>query len=107
MKEDWPMRSVGMVVGGSILTGAGGIGLIASIYLLNSSSVTCSVDGSTCSDNGKKTAGFVVLLVSGAAIGVGIPLIIAGRKKVPPKPDPGATATLHLGPRGGALAFQF
>lgn len=103
MKRDWPMRSLGMVIGGSVLTAGGAVGIGISALMVFQG---ISVSGSQCSDctiNGKGALAAFVL--GGVGLGVGIPLIVIGRKRVPPKSAP--VASMHVGPAGGVFALAF
>ena len=100
MKQDWRMYSPGMVAAGSFFTIAGAIGIIAGGVMVLSGISFSGNACNSCSNNGG--TGLVLLLVGGISLGVGIPLIVVGRRKVPPP-----VASVYVGPRGGGLTFQF
>jgi hypothetical protein len=88
-------RSPGMVIGGIVLTGVGGIGVLAGLLML-SAAETRSMFAKCIPDvpcnppdhSGLETGGVVTMIAGGVAVAVGIPLILYGRKKVPVKPEP-------------------
>jgi hypothetical protein len=115
-------RSTGMMVGGILLTAFGAIGLGAG-GVVYASSQTVQFD-TTCTSNtncfttnrgGDKTAGIVLMVAGLAGIGVGIPLIVIGARKVPvdrSNPEKAREreerdAKLVVGPASAALHVSF
>jgi len=89
-----PLRSPGLVVVGSLFLAGGVVGVVASMALFQRNT----------------TEGYGVFIGGWALIGAGIPMIVIGAKRVPPKYDPLAflrSPTVMIGPRGGAVTFQF
>src|SRR5262249_31940905 len=108
MKEDWPIKSPGMVIGGSILTAVGGIGLFTGMFM-GISGANCGIFSSFREDTGKRGARVILLIPRSGGRGVGIPLIVVGKKKVPPRPElrQEPVASVRVGPQGAAFKFTF
>lgn len=105
---DVPMKrnSVGMMVGGIILTSAGAIMLtLGGVVYSSSQNIVCDI-GSDCRDEQGERAGLILALAGLAGIGVGIPLIVVGARKVPATPEP-PSAALLLGPGGLSVRGKF
>jgi hypothetical protein len=125
-------RSTGMIAGGVILMSFGLIGLAAGSAFVGAHEPTqtsvnscfdCNFDSGGGGVNtgptvvlkpGFKAAGIATLVGSVAAIGVSIPLLVIGSKKVPYVDDasPAAraakwTPSLHVGAGAAALTWQF
>lgn len=101
-------RSVGMMVGGIVLSGVGLAGIFTTAVLALSSAVEHGSDQDTLA-----TAALFTGLGSAGCIGAGIPMIVVGARRVPkslegepaPAPSPAqpevASATLVVGPWSG------
>lgn len=106
-----------MVIGGIVLASFGGIGFIAGSALLaagNAQNDSKCIPDFPCNlppeDHSFEIAGVVTLVTGGIMLGVGIPLILYGSKRVPVKPEPHAARLMpevRVGPRGGTLRWQF
>jgi hypothetical protein len=92
-------RSIGMMVGGGVLTGVGGISLLISSFTASTQVGDCF---DNCKDRGPMIIGFLVGGLAGLA--VGIPLLVYGAKRVPVKAAPDAARGLPAwaGAPGGA-----
>src|SRR5262249_14366729 len=101
-KKDWPIASPGMVAGGSVLTAAGGAGYFSLVGVLLVGLHAFGKSFPNCPSGGALGLTFVFRSL---AIGAGIPLIVAGKTKVPPAQKP--VARVHVGPQGGAFTLQF
>ncbi len=124
-------RSSGMMIAGIVLAGLGGVGLAGgAVMVLNSDSFgtfcspSCRQSDVRSADN-QRTTGYVLMTLGAAGIGVGIPLIVIGAKRVPigvaPPGEPGAPpppargappppaveAKLGFGPGQAKLALTF
>jgi hypothetical protein len=91
-------NSVPLMVTGILLTSVGAIGLVAGGALYASASDRIDVycdDGSfvyqcqTRDDEDRQVGGAVLMIAGGAALAVGIPLLIVGARKVPVATAPG------------------
>jgi hypothetical protein len=110
-------RSMPMVIGGSVLTGVGGLGVLAGLLMLASAETRSNA--SKCFSNlpcnppdysGLAIGGVVAVVTGGVALAVGIPLILYGRKKVPVKAEPPRARfapAMLIGLGSGALRWDF
>lgn len=106
-----------MVLGGILLASFGGIGFIAGTAMLvggGTQGESQCIPDVPCNpvpeDHSLQIGGVVTLVLGGVMLGVGIPLIMYGSKRVPVKPAPAAARLmpdLRVGPRGGTLRWQF
>lgn len=71
----------GMIAGGATLTAIGGVGLVAAVFCGLAYGLSNSFGGS--GDDGLGTAALVTLGVGIAGLGVGIPLLAIGLRRVP------------------------
>lgn len=74
-----------MMMGGIILTTAGGVGMI-SAGILAQSAVSCT-DCSLRSQDNKAIVSLTMLIVGAICVGIGIPMIVSGGKRVPQSPS--------------------
>ena len=89
-----------MMVTGIVLTGVGVIALLSGAIVYTSANTQQQYDvlcdnGSYCSyddHEDEKVAGVAVMIAGGAAIAVGIPLLVIGARKVPVRGGAGAPA---------------
>ncbi|MEP7119508.1 MAG: hypothetical protein ABJE95_01305 [Byssovorax sp.] len=98
-------RSVGMMVGGSVLIGVGGlVALIGSFATISASNSNFVCNGDVCTSSRGGGAVGVGMLVGGlVGVAIGIPLLVYGAKKVPVNPAAAApTAAKFIGAPGGA-----
>ena len=98
--------STGTFWSGAVLTALGGLGVVggASTYLIFGAQHGEVCDAMGCVDSYKpaKTAGLVGLMVGGAALAVGVPLLLSSRKA------PGQRESrLTVGPGRVALSVSF
>jgi hypothetical protein len=102
-------NSPGLMVGGIVLTAVGAVTLSIGAVLASASNqydCACTELGCDCgvSDDNETTG--IVLIVSGlVGVGVGIPMIVIGAKKVPAVSEP--QASVLLGPGSAKLRVQF
>jgi hypothetical protein len=108
-------RSGGALAGGIVLVSLGAVSSLVGAVLL-SSSETCSYLYSGTNNNvtgcahDKRTSGIALTVAGLAGIGVGIPLIVWGAKRVPVGGGPAVAsnaAVLRVGPASGNLAVSF
>ena len=126
------IRSSGLLAGGVLLLSLGLVGVVAGSSMIGAHEPTrdpndippCFDDtGSGCGGipafssevvlkPGMRTAGIATLIGSAVSMGVGIPLIVLGAKRVPVLDDDAAraaklTPTLRVGSSGATLTWQF
>jgi hypothetical protein len=109
-------RSPGMVVGGILLSSFSLVAFVAGAAMLSADSgesdSQCIPDvpcNPAPEDHTLRTAGVVTLITGGVLLGVGIPLLLYGSKKVPVKTAPPAARFMpevRVGPLGGALRWK-
>ncbi|MEJ7728754.1 MAG: hypothetical protein WKG00_06020 [Polyangiaceae bacterium] len=122
-------NSTGMMVTGIVLTGVGVIALLSGAIVYTSATTARQYDtlcsGDVCSyenRDGEKVAGVAVMIAGGAAIAIGIPLLVIGARKVPVRGGAGAPAeperrdrdddeegetSLFISPRSTGLRMTF
>ncbi len=127
------IRSSGLLAGGVLLVSFGLVGVVAGSAMIGAHEPTQDEnDIPPCFDDtgsgacgggftgpipivykpGMRTAGIATLVGSAMSIGVGIPLIVLGAKKVPVLDDDAAkaaklTPTVRVGSSGATLTWQF
>jgi hypothetical protein len=102
-------RSVGMMVGGSVLIGVGGlVSIIGSFVALGNTSTSFTCSGDFCSSDSGSGGGAGVAMIVGGLVGVavGIPLLVYGAKKVPVKAEGAPAAAKWIG-APGARGWQW
>ncbi len=131
--QEMRIRSSGMLAGGVLLLSFGLVGVVAGSAMIGAHEPTQDEnDIPPCFDDsgrggcggftpgpipivykpGMRTAGIATLVGSAVSMGVGIPLIVLGAKKVPVLDDAAAkaaklTPTLRVGSSGATLTWQF
>jgi hypothetical protein len=102
-------NSPGLMIGGIVLTSAGAVVLSIGAVLAgaeNQSDCVCDELGCDCGSSDEEQTTGIVLIVSGlVGVGVGIPMIVIGAKKVPDVSEP--QAAVLLGPGSAKLRVQF
>jgi hypothetical protein len=99
-------RSSGLMMGGIVLTTVGGVGMIGA-GILASSAAACSDCASYTRDN-KAIISLTMLITGAICVGIGIPMIVWGGKRVPRNPgQPVAKAVAARWPGGGGLVWRF
>ena len=110
--------STGMMVSGIVLAGAGAFALLIGGAIFSAADrgqVVCDEFGCRNESNDdQKTTGIALMIAGGAGIAIGVPLLIVGARKVPvesapaqSEPSAALRASLHVGPRSGALRLVF
>jgi hypothetical protein len=123
-------NSPGMMVTGIVLTGVGVIALLSGAIVYTSANTQQTYDSLGCASgycsyddhDDEKTAGIAVMIAGGAAVAVGIPLLVIGARKVPVRggggapaeperrerdEDEDAEASLFVSPRATGLRMTF
>jgi hypothetical protein len=102
-------RSSGLMMGGIILTTVGGVGMI-SAGILAQTAVACT-DCSLRSQDNKAIASLTMLIVGAICVGIGIPMIVSGGKRVPQNASKlvrrAPAATWLRAPSGSAFRWTF
>lgn len=90
------------MMGGILLTTLGGVGMV-SAGVLASTAATC-IDCTSQSQDTKAFVALAMLIVGGISVGIGVPLIVHGGKRVPRAPDEPVArwAPAWIGAPGGA-----
>lgn len=92
-------NSTGMMVTGIVLTGVGVVGLLSGAILYSAANTQQTYDSLDCISSeycnyddheDEKVAGVALMIAGGAAIAVGIPLLVIGARKVPVRGGAGA-----------------
>jgi hypothetical protein len=101
-----------MMVAGIVLTSVGALGLVVGGVLIsqanNDATRTCVAGPCDPTNDDKRKLGIGVAVVGLASLGVGIPLLVIGARKVPVEQQPTAwQPRLELGPTSGRLTWSF
>lgn len=109
-------RSTGMMVGGIVVLGVGSVSLLAGVVTVaaaQNATYRCNYDDYTDSchfetDEGAQAAGIVMMVVGGAAVAVGLPLLLVGVSKVPVEEESAwYTPDVRVGLRGALAEWRF
>ena len=109
LRESTELASPGMLAGGIVMTSIGAVAMVSGLVLMVEAADT-SIAGVDRPDDEMMTAGAFLLGGGAIVFGIGLPVLVMGRKRVPKEPgrwQTGASMHLTLGPGRASVAGRF